>query len=113
LSRLLGADRQVLALGGGTPTAPGAADLIERERNSGRAWVGYLHSIPAVLRCRLAASSNAHRPSLTGAAVLDEIDEVYARRDGLYRALSNAVIETADRPLEAVVGQLAELFLGT
>lgn len=113
LARVLQKDDQIIALGGGTPIAPGAAELIERERGSGRAWLCYLHATPGELRARLATSENAHRPSLTGAGVIDEVAEIYSRRDGLYRALANAVVETDGRDRESLVGELVNLIIGT
>lgn len=79
----------VLALGGGTPTAPGAADLLVPP-----ARVVYLRSSPGTLRRRLAATDVAARPSLTGAPMLDEIDAVFAVRDPLYQRLADLVIQT-------------------
>ncbi|QYU66936.1 hypothetical protein J4558_18510 [Leptolyngbya sp. 15MV] len=64
-------DQRVIALGGGTPTAPLAADLIEHERAQGRARVVYLWAPASVLRARL-ASSLGDRPSLDGGPDLVE-----------------------------------------
>ncbi|MCB9844882.1 MAG: AAA family ATPase [Phycisphaeraceae bacterium] len=93
LRRVLESDGQVVALGGGTPTAPGAADLIRAERRAGRARVVYLRADAAELRRRLEREDNAQRPSLTGRGVLEEIEEVFARRDPLYRDLADGVVE--------------------
>lgn len=84
---------QIIALGGGTPTAPMAADLIADERQHGRARVIYLRGTPATLRARLATAENSDRPSLTAAGTLAEIDAVHAARDPLYRSLADAVVE--------------------
>lgn len=99
---------RVLSLGGGTPTAPGAGELLEGERVSGRARIVYLAADPAVLRHRLAGTDLASRPSLTGAGVLDEIEAIHAARDGLYRSLADAVIETAGRDAAAIADQLSK-----
>lgn len=85
-------DQRVIALGGGTPTAPLAADLIEHERAQGRARVVYLWAPASVLRARL-ASSLGDRPSLTGVDPLEEIEAVLAARDPLYRRLADAVVD--------------------
>ncbi len=86
----------VLALGGGTPTAPGAADRLGAHTAAGGRLI-YLHAPPDVLRRRLAGTDTRTRPSLTGGDTLDEIDAVYLRRDPLYRELCTELIETADR----------------
>lgn len=103
LEKLLRADGQVIALGGGTPTAPGAADLLREAQRAGRARLIYLRASAATLRLHLKGSHNAHRPSLTGKPMLDEIDEVLAQRDGPYRELADLVIETDGRARGAVL----------
>lgn len=99
---------EVLALGGGTPTAPGAAEALRRARQAGASLV-YLRAQPTVLRSRLEGSGLAHRPSLTGADPLDEIEEVFQARDPLYLGLADRVVETdemdAERVLRALSGE--------
>ncbi len=108
LRSVLSGTGQVIALGGGTPTAPGAAGAIEATAHEGRAVVAYLRCRPGVLRSRLSAQgadAQRNRPSLTGAGILDEIDEVFARRDGLYTRLASRVID-AERSLDEVIAAL-------
>ena len=109
LTAALAGDGQVIALGGGTPTAPGAADLLRTACDAGRATVVYLAAAAATLRTRLAAADMADRPSLTGADPLAEIDAVLVRRDPLYRDLATEVIETDSMGVEEVAGMLARL----
>jgi len=130
------APARVVALGGGTPTAPGAAELLRRASKAGSIKLVYLRATPPTLRGRLARTepeaqarsltrrgkkhplpnppprgagegaghTNSHtdatpdpnRPSLTGADPLDEIDEVFAARDPLYRELATHVIQIDD-----------------
>lgn len=81
----------IIALGGGTPTAPGAADLIEQVIRSGEAHVAYLRCQPDMLRARLQQQSEkqqADRPSLTGADEGVEIEQVFRARDDLYQKLA-------------------------
>lgn len=95
LAAALRDDPSVIALGGGTPTAPGAAEMIDSARDRGECTVVYLRCTPAELRARLATVDEAamrERPSLTGAPALDEIDEVFRARDALYRALATREI---------------------
>ncbi len=95
---------QVIALGGGTPTAPGAAELLRGAQNT---RLVYLRCQPHVLRERLSRSGGpgANRPSLTGKDPLAEIDTVFAQRDPLYRSLATHVIESSASP----TGLIAEL----
>lgn len=92
LAEVLGTTGQVVALGGGTPMAPGAAELIRAEQKAGRALVVYLRADAATLRDRLARADNAHRPSLTGKGVLEEIEDVLAVRDPVYAALADVTV---------------------
>lgn len=79
----------VIALGGGTPTAPGAADLLRDHAVSGRLALIYLHASPDTLRRRLMTTDTASRPSLTRAGTLDEIEAIYAQRNPLYCSLTS------------------------
>jgi shikimate kinase len=90
---LSGGGARVIALGGGTPTAPGTAELLRAEQSAGRARVVYLRASAAALRERLRGAMGANRPSLTGGDPLAEIDEVFARRDEPYRRIADRVIE--------------------
>lgn len=78
----------VIALGGGTPTAPGAAAFIESLRRDGRAIVVHLDPPLPTLEARLRASTG-NRPSLTGRGVVEEIEELARRRQPLYAALAD------------------------
>ncbi len=78
----------VIALGGGTPTAPGAAEVL---RTSG-ANIVYLRGTPQTLRDRLAGSDNTDRPALVGDDVLSEVQALFDQRDALYRELAESVV---------------------
>ena len=77
----------VLALGGGTPTAPGADDVLREAVRDGVITLVYLRLSPEALRERMHAD-DPDRPSLTGGDALDEIARVFEVRDPLYRALA-------------------------
>ena len=81
--------RSVIALGGGTPTAPGAAAIFESDDS---VTVVYLRAEAETLRSRLEGTDVAARPSLTGAGTLDEIEQVLADRDALYRSLADKIV---------------------
>lgn len=101
--RVLGA--AVVALGGGTPTAPGAQGELQARALKGDRLI-YLCASPATLRQNLAKTDMGQRPSLTGAHPLDEIEVILERRDPMYRALATSTIEVDDLTPEQVV-QLA------
>lgn len=97
---------RVIAAGGGTPTAPGAEDLIRDATGEGGLFVVYLREEPATLVERLrAANETDDRPSLTGAAPADEVWDVYTDRDPLYRGLASLVIE-GSASAEDAAGQI-------
>lgn len=98
LSKVLAGDGQVIALGGGTPTGAESLELLKRARSQARARLVYLRASAATLRRHLTDARNAHRPSLTGKGILDEVEDLLAQRDGPYRALADVVIETDGRP---------------
>jgi len=109
LTRVLSRDGQVVALGGGTPTAPGAPSLLEHVAALGRAVIVYLRAPAEVLRERLLSANNANRPSLTGLGVLDEIEGVMAVRDPIYRELARHVVEAGRLSPEETVQAVARL----
>lgn len=112
LAKALSGEGCIVALGGGTPTAPLVPDLIEHERASGRLLVVYLAASAETLRSRLKNSDNSHRPSLTGKDPLEEIEDVLEARDPLYRRLADAVIDTDELDSELVVAQVSSLLGG-
>ncbi len=100
---------RVLALGGGTPTAPGAPDLLRDLTRNGSAVLVYLRGSPATLRDRLRSAKNIDRPSLTGIGVLEEIEQVFNARDQLYRDLATEVIDIDEPGVEELVDVLARI----
>lgn len=88
LRSVLESPNQIIALGGGTPTAPGAGELL-RESD---ARVIYLRGTPETLRDRLAQCDNTDRPAIVGSDVLDEVQTLFEQRDGLYRELAESVV---------------------
>jgi len=82
----------VLALGGGTPTAAGTADLLRERVAAGRAAVVYLRASADTLAERLAVAGGPERPALVGADPIAEIGTLFARRDPIYRELAGSVL---------------------
>jgi shikimate kinase len=91
----------VIALGGGTPTAPGARELLERARAEGRVRVVLLETPPAVLGARLAIAPG-DRPLLMGANFAEEAALLADRRMPLYRTLADAVVSTSAGTAESL-----------
>ncbi len=81
----------VLSLGGGTPTAPGAADMLR----AAPARIVYLRASPDELRRRLSGADPLDRPPIHGGDPLTEIERVWRDRDPLYRELASCIIEVA------------------
>ncbi|MEQ8850431.1 MAG: shikimate kinase [Phycisphaerales bacterium] len=92
LERELDADATVLALGGGTPTAPGAAQLIRNAYRRTETRVLYLRAEPETLLRRI-ESDETDRPALVGGPPLAEIRQLFEERDPLYRELADEVID--------------------
>lgn len=109
----LGSPRpRVVALGGGAPTAPGAARLLREATAAGEVALVYLRAAPGTLLARLAATDCSDRPSLTGAGTLGEIGAVFAARDPLYRELATRIVEVEGRGADDLAAELSTL-IGT
>lgn len=91
----------VIALGGGTPTAPGARELIEAARAAGSVRVALLEAPAPVLGARLSVAPG-DRPLLMGTDFTEEAELLAARRMPIYRALADAVIITATTTADAL-----------
>lgn len=107
LRHLLDGPACVLALGGGTPTAPGAAEALRTARETAGTIVVYLRADAALLHARLSRTDMAARPSITGADPLAEIAGVLAARDPLYLSLADMVIGCGAEGPEEVAGEIA------
>lgn len=92
LSKLLSGTAQVISAGGGAPTAPGAAEMIQKARDVHRVGVLYLRAEPSVLQERLRADL-ALRPAITGTNPVDEVPTIFAQRDSLYQDLADMTIQ--------------------
>lgn len=107
LAEVLSQPACVVSLGGGTPTAPGAPEIIERAN----ARVIYLRLSPETLASRLRASDLESRPSLTGKGVIEEIDALFSQRDPLYQQLGQTLEiqhEPPQRTLERIVALVGD-----
>ncbi len=105
LERVLHGPARVIALGGGTPTGPRAYRMLVDARDAELVTLVYMHADAATLRGRLGADPTP-RPSLTGAGTVEEVEQVYARRDPLYRELADFDVD-ATGSVQAVVDAIA------
>lgn len=107
LARELSKQGRVVALGGGTPTAELAAELIESERSRGAVKVFYLRAAASVLQERLRAADRRNRPTLTVGDPIAEVPRVLAARDPLYTRLADHVLDANDKS----PGEIAEALM--
>ncbi len=100
---------QVVALGGGTPTAPGARNILLESQADGKSRIIYLRAGAHTLRERLKSADLTDRPSLTGTDTITEIDLVLAQRDGPYRTLADEVVKVDGLSESTVLRELTTL----
>ena len=88
LRSVLESENQIIALGGGTPTAPRAAELL-RDTDAN---IVYLRGLPDTLRDRLASSDNTDRPTLLGGDLIGEVQTLFDQRDVLYQEIARSIV---------------------
>jgi len=99
------APETVIATGGGMVLA-----ASNREYMRAHGLVFYLHVPVEVMAERLRADPNAaQRPTLTGRSIVEEITEVLAEREPLYRETAHHVLD-GSVPVEGVVKQALDIF---
>ena len=109
IRELAGADRGVIALGGGVVCDAENVEVLKA--NGVFVW---LSTRPEAIAARMAkdAAHGAERPSLTGAPSVSEIQDVMTEREPLYRRLADIVVDTTeigvDRVAEAIRAGLLE-----
>ena len=102
------APQTVIATGGGIILAPVNRDYL---RHHG--IVIYLKAPVAVLAGRLEAfPEEAQRPTLTGKPISEEVREVLAQRDALYRETAHFTVDAACDPDDVVAQILAAIRSG-
>lgn len=105
-AHLDGAGSGVLSLGGGTPTAPGAAARIRAAQGTGHALLALLDPGEDELVRRLVAA-RGDRPRLD-ADDASEVARLRAERMPLYRSMADAVVDTR-LPTRSCADRLVEL----
>ena len=93
----------MLATGGGCVLKQENRGII-REKGG---LVIYLTARAALLQERL-RRHDGNRPSLTGAAVADEVERLLTLREPFYREVAHAVVD-AEQSAESLAGHLASL----
>jgi shikimate kinase len=99
LERLTALDDIVLATGGGA-----VLDPANRERLSGRGFVIYLHAHPKELWLRTRYDKS--RPLLQNGDPRQQLEQLYAARDPLYREVADAVVETGRQGVSLLATQV-------
>jgi len=99
----------VIALGGGTPTAPGARERLDAASTRGAARIILLNARVEVLLERM-TRSGVDRPALTTLSPREEIDHLAAERLGAYRSLADSELDTSDLDFERSVRALESLW---
>lgn len=110
LAHALKADGQIIALGGGTPAIPAAADLIKAAQADGKSFVVYLKCSAAELARRL-IENPGDRPALTASSPPDEITEIVAQRQATYQALADQQCNTTGLSVDQTVEAIARMTL--
>lgn len=105
LKSVLGETGRVIALGGGTPTAPGCAAMLSDDP----CRVIYLRALVETLQERLKGEGNTDRPALVGSDVIDEVRVLFDQRDEAYRSLAESVIHTDGVSQKSVMAALMAL----
>ena len=100
-------DGAVIALGGGTPTAPGARALLDTARTGGVIRIVLLEALPEVLGARLSVAPG-DRPLLMGANFTEEAALLASRRLPAYRELADATVRT-DGDLADALARIEEI----
>jgi shikimate kinase len=111
IRELSGADRAVIALGGGA-----VLDSRNVENLKGNGFFVWLTAAAKTIAARMEndEARGSERPSLTQATSIGEIDEVLAERKPLYRRLADLAVDTteieANRVAEAICAGLRNRF---
>ncbi len=105
LKELLRGQRVVLALGGGVVLRP------ENRAALRAATVVWLTAPPELLLARINAdpTTGARRPNLTARGGLDEVRELLAQREPLYRECADYVVAIEEKTPEQIAAEIVSL----
>lgn len=104
-AELLRGERLVLASGGGAPLRP---ETRRAMRQSAR--VVWLEARPETIYRRMGgdATTASRRPDLTKQGGMEEICELLARREPIYRQTAHLRVDTEGKDLEQVAGEILD-----
>ena len=102
---LLESDRLVLASGGGAPMRPETRQVMRA-----CARVVWLEALPETIHRRMGgdATTAARRPDLTKQGGMEEIVELLARREPIYRQTAHLQVDTEGKDLQQVAGEILD-----
>ena len=111
LSHLLHCSNTILALGGGAVLREENRRHLREVCAAGGGKVIWLKASPETLWRRIQADTTtaARRPNLTVAGGLNEIHELLAHREDLYRQCADHTIDTDGKALDQVASEIAAL----
>jgi shikimate kinase len=109
LADLCRLDRHVISTGGGAVLRP-----ANRDRLRAAGFVAWLTADPETIWARLQAdpTTAARRPKLTAAGGVEEVRELLAAREPLYRETASVRIPTATLSPEAVAAAILSAWTG-
>lgn len=108
LKKTLGrTDPSIIALGGGTPVAPGAEACLRLARENGRVRIAWLDTTAEILTRRI--GDDPGRPALTDLSPLEEMKAIDLVRRPIFQRIADQHIDITDLSLAAVIGSLMAL----
>ena len=106
IDQALDEESSIIALGGGTPTSPGALTRIQRAQTEGIARVVWLDAPDEILLKRI--GEDPGRPALTNLSPAEEMAEIRTQREPIYSQIAQERLDTASMPMDELLGRLAE-----
>ena len=97
----------IIALGGGTPTAPEAELMLRIAREEHGDAIAWLDAPPRILAERIAGDD--HRPALTDLAPLEEMIEIDRQRRPIFERLADRRIDVEHDGIATTVGAVVAL----
>ena len=102
---LLRRDRLVLASGGGAPMRPETRQTMRR-----RGQVVWLRALPETIHLRMGgdATTSSRRPDLTRQGGFEEIVQLLAQREPIYRQTAHLEVDTEGKDLDRIAGEILD-----
>ena len=97
----------IIALGGGTPTAPEAELMLRIAREERGDAIGWLDAPPRILAARIAG--DGQRPALTELPPLEEMIEIDHRRRPIFERLADRRIDVEHESIATTAGAVVAL----